>query len=169
MADKVQPRMDESLKLVEETTDCIRGVMADLRSPVLDDYGLVAALQWYGARFARRTGIEVTVKGEPLTPRLSPQIENTMFRIAQEALTNVAKHANATQAEVTVEEANRLVRLRVSDNGMGFDPELLSSPCEEWGWGLLTISEWAEASGGRCDIDSALGTGTRIIVELSRS
>ena len=98
----VRERLDDTLALVKQTTQRIRDVMADLRPPVLDDYGLTAALDWYGRQFASRTGVTVTVQGEKLAPRLDAPTENALFRIAQEALTNVAKHAQAAQVIMTV-------------------------------------------------------------------
>ena len=145
----VRSRLDDSLSLVEQTTERIRGVMADLRPPVLDDYGLVAALHWYTERFTERTSIAIAVEGEEPLPRLAVHIENALFRIAQEALTNVAKHAQATQVTVTVAAEDGTLRLAVADDGIGFDLAHLTEPDGGRGWGLLTMSERAEAVGGR--------------------
>jgi signal transduction histidine kinase len=164
----VRSRLDDSLSLVEQTTERIRDVMANLRPPVLDDYGLMAALQWYGEQFARRTGIAVAVEGEEPAPRLAAHVENALFRIAQEALTNVAKHAHATHASVTVELDGGTLRLIVADDGTGFDPAHLAEPNEGQGWGLLTMAERAEAANGRCCIESTPGQGTQVLVEVTR-
>ncbi len=168
VADLVRSRLDDSLALVEQTTERIRGVMADLRPPVLDDYGLVAALRWYGAQFASRVDIAVTVRGEEFIPRLAVSVENGLFRIAQEALTNVARHAQATQATVTVEVDGETVRLVVADDGVGFDPARVTGPDERRGWGLLTMAERAEAVGGSCRVESHSQQGTRVVVEVAR-
>jgi PAS domain S-box-containing protein len=161
-------RLDDSLRLVEQTTERIRGVMADLRPPVLDDYGLVAALRWYGAQLASRTSIAVTVQGDELIPRLALPVENALFRIAQEALTNVTKHAQATKATVAVEVDDETVRLIIADDGIGFDPASVTGPDGRRGWGLLTMAERAEAVGSRFRIESRPGQGTRVIVEVER-
>jgi len=161
-------RLDDSLSLVEQTTERIRNVMADLKPPVLDDYGLVAALRWYGAQFSSRTGIPVYVQGEEPLPRLTPHVENTMFRITQEALTNVAKYSQATKVTVIVEAEKKTVLLIIMDNGIGFDPTQLNKPNKASGWGLLTMSERAETIGGYFRIDSRPGQGTRIVVEVAR-
>jgi len=168
LASPMRSRLDDSLALVEETTERIRGVMAELRPPVLDDYGLVATLHWYGAQFASRTGIAVTVQGEEPLPRLAPPIENALFRITQEALTNVAKHAQATRVTVTVEADEEAVRLIVADDGIGFDPTRLVTPDERQGWGLMTMRERAEAVGGHLHVESAPGQGTQVIVEVQK-
>jgi signal transduction histidine kinase len=162
----VRSRLDDSLSLVEQTTERIRDVMANLRPPVLDDYGLVAALQWYGEQFTRRTGI--AVEGEEPAPRLDAHVENALFRIAQEALTNVAKHAQATRASVTVEANGGTLRLVVADDGTGFDPAHPVEPDGGQGWGLITMAERAEAVNGRCCIESTPGQGTQIAVEVTR-
>jgi two-component system sensor histidine kinase UhpB len=172
----VRSRLDDSLSLVEQTAARIRDVMADLRPPVLDDYGLVAALHWYGEQFARRTDIAVVVEGVEPVPRLAARVENALFRIAQEALTNVAKHAQATHVTVTVEVDSGTLRLVVADDGIGFDPSALlragpahlAQPDGSRGWGLLTMTERAEAVGGRCCFESDPGQGAQVIVEVAQ-
>ena len=161
-------RLDDSLTLVEQTTQRIRDVMADLRPPVLDDYGLVAALKWYGRRFTLRTNIVMRVNGKELSPRLSPRLENVYFRIAQEALTNVTKHAQATMVIATVEERNGSVSLTIADDGIGFNPAHDAKGEGNQGWGIITMMERAEAEGGRCRIESGSEGGTRVIVEVNR-
>jgi signal transduction histidine kinase len=158
-------RLDDSLALVEQTAERIRHVMADLRPPVLDDYGLMAALRWYGEQFTSRTGLTVTVQGEKLNPRLAAHVENGLFRIAQEALTNVSKHAQAGRATVTLEVNGETVRLVVADDGIGFDAV---EPDDQPGWGLLTMAERAEAVDGSCRVESRPGKGTRVVVEVAR-
>ncbi|GAH38377.1 unnamed protein product, partial [marine sediment metagenome] len=89
-------------------------VMADLRPPVLDDYGLIAALRWYGQHFAWRTEIEVSVIGEEPVPRFPDRVEIALFRITQEALTNVAKHSQATEVIVNLEMAKNILLMSKS-------------------------------------------------------
>jgi PAS domain S-box-containing protein len=161
-------QLDGSLKLVEETTICIRDLMAELRPPVLDDYGLLAALRWYGEKFSDRTGVIMVLKGEELTPRLPLEVEATLFRIAQEAMTNVVSHAQANRVTLTLEEVTGGARLTIADDGRGFDLKVLSQLKERTGWGLITMRERAEAVGGKLKVESAPGEGTRIIVEVPR-
>ena len=161
-------RLDDSLSLVEQTTQRIRDVMVDLRPPVLDDYGLVAALKWYGRRFNQRTNIVMSVNGEEPSPRLSPHLENVLFRIAQEALTNVTKHAQAAKVEVTIEECSGIVSLIIADDGIGFDPAHDAEGKGNQGWGIITMMERAEAEGGHCRIESRPVGGTQVIVEVKR-
>jgi signal transduction histidine kinase len=165
--DIVRARLDDSLALVEQTTERIRDVMANLRSPVMDDYGLVAALQWYARQLSSRTNIDVAVKGQEPVPRLASRIENALFRIAQEALTNVVKHAQATRATVRVEADAGTVRLVIADDGSGFDPGRLKTRDGRLRWGLLTMTERAEAVGGHCRIESHPQMGTQVFVEVT--
>jgi PAS domain S-box-containing protein len=164
----IRARLDESLSLVEQTSERIRDVMASLRPPMLDDYGLVATLHWFGALFSRRTGIAVTVDGVEAVPRPAAPVENALFRIAQEALTNVAKHAQATQVTLRVAVDTETLRLVVADNGVGFHPAHRAELDGSRGWGLLTMAERAEAVGAHCQVASQLGQGTRVVVEVPR-
>jgi two-component system sensor histidine kinase UhpB len=164
----VRYHLEDSLSLVEQTTERIRDVMADLRPPVLDDYGLVAALRWYGEKIARRIEIPITVEGEEPSPRLDSHVENALFRIVQEALTNVTKHAQASFVKISVDVEGAILRLTLVDDGVGFDPEDITQPENERGWGLLSITERAESVGGQCRIISSPNQGTRVIVELPR-
>lgn len=165
-SDSVRSCLDDSLSLLERVTERIRTVMANLRPLALDDYGLVAALLWYGDQLAKRTGICITVEGEELSPPPAARVENTLFRIAQEALTNVAKHAQATRATVTLEEDNGSLRLVIVDDGIGFEHPHSAEFEEQRGWGLLTMAERAEAVGGYCRIESVPRKGTQVIVEV---
>ena len=153
---------------MQQTTEFIRGVMADLRPPVLDDYGLLAALRWYGAQFASRTGVEFALHGQTLSPRPPALVETALFRIAQEALTNVGRHAHATHVVVKLEATDTLVRLAVVDDGVGFDPATVQVRASGRGWGLLSMTERAEAAGGHAWVESRHGEGTRVVVEVPR-
>jgi PAS domain S-box-containing protein len=161
-------RLDDSLALVVQTTERIRDVMADLRSPVLDDYGLLNALRWHGQQFSARTGIAVSVQGTEPTSSLTARTESALFRIAQEAMTNIAKHAQATQVTVTLEADDEGVSMCVADDGIGFDTVETDAGGRRRGWGLLIMSERAEAVGGRCCVESRPGQGTRVTVEIDR-
>jgi len=167
-ADVVYSRLDDSLAIIGQTAECIRNVMADLRPPVLDNHGIIAALRWYGAQVASRSGVAITVQGEEPVPRLAPLAETALFRIAQEALTNVIKHAQATQVTINLEPDGRTVRLTVADNGLGFDPAHLAVPEDHRGWGLLSVAERARAVGGYCCVESRPGRGTRVVAEVPR-
>jgi signal transduction histidine kinase len=158
-------RLGDSLKLVEETIESIRDVMAELRPAVLDDYGLTAALRWYAEQFSKRTGVATTVI-EQAPGRLPVAAEEALFRIVQEALTNVAKYARATHATVTLGVTAQASCLTIADDGCGFDSTAPEQPARERGWGLMIMRERAAAVGAELKVESAPGQGTRIIVTL---
>lgn len=162
-------RLQDSLGLITQTAERIRDVMVNLRPPLLDDYGLMAALRWYGEQFASRVDFTVTVQGSEPTPRLLGPLEDTLFRITQEALTNVAKHAQARKVIIEIDTDNEFVRLQISDDGSGFDlGEWSPDASRRKSWGLVTMIERAEAIGGYCHIESQQNRGTQILVELPR-
>ncbi len=160
-------RINDSLALISETTDSIRDVMTRLRPPVLDDYGLLSALRWHSEQFSSRTGIDVAIEGEEVDLKLSIHIESALFRITQEALNNVAKHARATKTRVVLSKKDEKVMLIIEDNGIGFDSNRLAEIKSVGKWGLRNITERAVSIGGQCDIESKPGEGTRIIVEVT--
>ena len=162
----VQAKLKDSQELIEETSTRIRDLMAELRPPELDDYGLAAALRWYGDRLTARTGLKI------FTPigniqRLPLNTELTLFRIAQEALTNITKHSRASQATIELEVEGEFARLTISDNGIGFDPTSEHSQNKGGGWGLPIMKERAETVGASFRIESESGKGTRVIIEVS--
>jgi len=164
MAAGMSARLNDSLKLVEETIESIRNVMAELRPAVLDDYGLTPVLRWYAEQFAKRTGVVTTVVEQGPTRRLSPAVEEAFFRIAQEALTNVAKYARAGKVTVTFDTTSDVSRLAIADDGCGFDSSTSKQPAKDHGWGLMIMRERAGAVGAELSVESAPGRGTRVIV-----
>jgi PAS domain S-box-containing protein len=157
--------LDDALSLLTETIDHIRDVMSDLRPAVLDDYGLPAALRWYSDRFSSRTGIKVTLAGSDF--RLDASMETALFRIAQEASTNVAKHAQASHVEVKWERREGKVSLEISDNGVGLPHSKADRDDTAENWGVLIMKERAAAVGGHCTISSGPEGGTRVGVEIA--
>jgi PAS domain S-box-containing protein len=172
MPRKVAPallkRLADAVALVEQTGSSLRDLTVELRPPMLDDYGLLSALHWYGEKFSGMTGIRVDVQGQEAAPRLAAPVELVLFRIVQEAMNNVVKHAQATEVVLTEEVDSHTVRLVVADNGVGFDQDRLGQPQGRNLWGLMTMSERAMAVGGHCRIESRPGQGTRVVVEVSR-
>lgn len=145
-------------------------IIADLRPQILDDMGLPAALKWYIQSYQQRRSLptELIVEGSPY--RLPAEYETVLFRITQEALTNIAKHARATRVVVTLSFAPHELRLSVQDNGRGFDPhQALERDGNRAGWGLLGMRERASLIGGQVRIDSSPGQGACIAVALPTS
>jgi signal transduction histidine kinase len=164
--DLIEARINDSLTLVRQTTERIRHLMSDLRSPVLDDYGLAAAIDYYAKQCAQRTGLHIAVKGDEAGLRLPPPVESTVFRIVQEALTNVVKHAQASEVVINVGVVGNRLQVSVEDNGIGYDTTNLTGTSGNHGWGLLTMTERALAIGGVCRVQSRPGLGTHVIVEV---
>ncbi len=158
-------RLEESSLLVQGTVDAMRNVMAELRPHALDDYGLPAALRTLAASFSRRTGIQVAFQGDAPATELPKPVDLAMFRIAQEALNNVAKHSNADHVEIAVKRVNGLATLSVRDNGVGFDPRRIGASNNGAGWGLLIMRERAEAVGAGFSLHAELDAGVQVLVE----
>lgn len=156
----------ESLQLVEATAESIENVMVDLRPPMLDDYGLLPALRWYADLFSKRTNIAATVSGQEPAPRLPQEIELTLFRIFQEALTNVAKHARSINARIVLRQENGTVTLTVADDGAGFATAVTAPDRDQPRWGLMSMRERIQAVGGTLRIDSVPGAGTTVMAEV---
>jgi signal transduction histidine kinase len=133
-----------------------------LRPTILDDFGLEAGLRWLAEGFSSRTKIAVNVDSA-YSGRLPDETETHLFRIAQEALTNVAKHAGASRATVSLSREAGRVQLVIEDDGRGIVPAANDS--EEIGWGMAVMHERATAIGGAMRVESH-GRGTRIVVEV---
>ena len=146
----------------------LKNLISDLRPPQLDDLGLAAALRWYVQAYAQRRAIAVQFRVEGDDSRLPPEYRTVLYRIGQEALTNIAKHAEATSAEVILLVEPDQVQLDVSDNGRGFDSQLVAQleTDRQAGWGLVGIRERALLLGGECRIDTARGAGTHLQVTV---
>ncbi|MCB0214459.1 MAG: GAF domain-containing sensor histidine kinase, partial [Anaerolineae bacterium] len=165
----IKPRLDDSLALVEEMGERIRNLMGELIPPVLDDYGLIAALQWYRRKIASRMGFTITIRAKELATRLAAPTEQALFRITQEALTNVARHAQASAVTLTVETEGSTVCLIIADNGLGFVSTGIGQKTTRERWGLMMMAERAKSVGGQCHIESTPGQGTRVVVEVPYS
>ncbi len=161
-------RLDESISRVSELTSRIREVIADLRPPLLDDYGLSATLEWIAGEFTRKQGVPVKTWIEEDIPRLPPLAEIALVRIAGEALTNVARHARARQVVLALEADEAAVRLEIKDDGAGFALDKARREAAGSHWGLSIMKERAEGAGGRFHVLSGPGQGTRILVEVPR-
>jgi len=167
-ASTVAGRLHQIAMLLEETIGAVRGVISDLRPQVLDEHGLSAALYQHAAEFEARTGLRVEVSGaEPQLP-LPRDVAIALFRIAQEALTNAAKHSGASRARVRVRKSPAGVELIVEDDGSGLLEMSEERRRDGRGWGLRMMRERAEAVGGRLALGAA-HPGTRVIVEVPLS
>jgi signal transduction histidine kinase len=145
----------------------LRQLIADLRPSQLDDLGLVAALQWYTQEFEKRYNLPTKFDIEGERTRLPSEYEIVLFRIVQEALTNVAKHAQASHVSVTLDAQPTQIQVSVCDDGHGFSPEKqLRGGTSLTGWGLLGIQERTALLGGKYEIESEPGHGTCVRAQI---
>ncbi len=143
----VLARVANSKELIRHSLDQIKLLVYDLRPSMLDDLGLLPALRWYIQSHLRGSGIEVVTDFEHAEGRLPGHTETALYRIAQETLANVVKHANATRVSLLLEIQPGYARLAIHDDGVGFDPdEVMNDRADHYGMGLLSIKERAGAA-----------------------
>jgi PAS domain S-box-containing protein len=153
----------EARGLVQDLTSRVRDLSLRLRPTMLDDLGLLPALFWHFERYTAQTRVRVHFEHRGLDRRLPPDSETAAYRIIQEALTNVARHAGVTEARVGIWLDGLTLRLEIEDEGAGFDPEaaLSSGQC----CGLSGLRQRASLLGGQCAVTSAPGAGSRLAAE----
>lgn len=159
----IEARVHDSRQLLERASAVLRDLIAELRPVALDEYGLLAGLRALGEDVERRSGLRVSIHGVEPAPRLPEEVETALFRIAQEALTNAVKHAGASTVQLSLDAGGSGVRLRIADDGCGFDPAL-RAPGPRRHWGLEVMRDRAESVGARMVVDAAPGRGTCIVV-----
>jgi len=156
-------RIEETAAIVQHVLEQVRNMSLDLRPSILDDLGLVAALRWYVGRQTDKSGLEIELRARSLEERAPPEVETACFRIAQEALTNIARHAHARRVRVEVARRDSELELVVSDDGAGFDVARARERAHHGeSFGLLGMEERATLLGGSLELTSAPGKGTRL-------
>ncbi len=164
---RLRRRLDEASDLTDKALTNIRAMTVELRPTLLDDMGILPTLRWYLGRFAERTGIQVQLDVQELPARLQLEIETTIYRVVQEALTNVTRHAHASQVHVRLACAGDEVIASIEDDGRGFDVVAWSERrSEQQTLGLTGIQERAMLLNGHAVITSQPGQGTRIEMVL---
>ena len=159
---KASERNFAMCELIDQTIDDVRGIAVRLRPGVLDDLGLTDALEWYTTDFEKRTGIACTFSHFDV-PEVNDMVATAAYRIAQEALTNVARHSNATHVDVNLQAKEGRLTLEVVDNGRGFSTQgLKESEC----LGMAGMRERASLAGGSLEIQSQPGAGTTVFFGL---
>ena len=161
---QIRSALAELRDLTVETLEGVRRLAIDLRPPMLDDLGLEAALQAHVQDFSSRWPIRATFTSSRMG-RLPPEVELVLYRIVQEALTNVAKHAKASRVEARLTRSGRTLRMLIEDDGCGFDVEATKGSRES-GLGLFGMEERLALIGGTLKVDSAVGRGTRVSAEV---
>lgn len=160
-------RLEDSSVLVESTTNRIENVMAELRPPMLDDYGLLPALQWLANQFSNRTEIRTEVKGVDEFRDILPDTEIALFRVAQEALNNIAKHAHATKVSITLSVDPPDYVMTITDDGIGLSEAASQTEAKRHGLGMMTMRERVQAVRGEFDVGPTPGGGVRVTVRVS--
>jgi signal transduction histidine kinase len=159
----VTRRLQESLQAVERVLEQVRDLSLNLRPSMLDDLGLDSALRWYTNRQAALAGLQAEFQTDPLDDRLDPVIETACFRVAQEALTNIVRHARARSVTLALRKQNGHLHLFVRDDGVGFDVEALRQQAVQGAsLGLLSMEERATLVEGVLEVKSTPGKGTEI-------
>ncbi|HTS76459.1 MAG TPA: sensor histidine kinase [Bryobacteraceae bacterium] len=157
---EVRRHVESIKKLAEASVNIIRNMTLLLRPSMLDDFGLVPALEWQAREVSKRTGLRVQVAADEASDELPDALRTCIYRIVQEALHNCARHAHARTVKVVVRQEPSRILLTVEDDGRGFDARRVR------GLGLVGMEERVTHLGGEFEIDSTPGAGTRVAVEL---
>lgn len=166
-ADGAAARVPDCVKVVDAAIAHIRAMALNLRPTMLDDLGLADALQWALDQQAKAAGWRAKLEADDILVELPADIQTACFRIGQEALSNAARHAGASEVKLRLRMVGNDLELTISDNGAGFDLERYRTPEErKKHFGLISMAERASLVGGSLEIDTAAGSGTRIRVRV---
>jgi signal transduction histidine kinase len=159
-------KIEVTQRLIEKSIEIVHGFARELRSSVLDDLGLIPALEAYIKTYTKETGVPVSFKAFADIERCGSDCRAVLYRIVQEALTNVARHAKASRAEVSIQNHNGIIRMEIVDDGQGFEVAGTSSANKTRRFGLLGMRERVEMIGGTFCIESLLGKSTTVGVSI---
>jgi signal transduction histidine kinase len=163
-AEEVGGQIDQAKDLVNELMVRVRNLSLDLRPAMLDDFGLLPTLLWHIEHYTAQTQVKVTFKHSGLErKRFAPDIETAAYRLVQEALTNIARHANVSEASVRIWTNQALLSIEVTDAGKGFDLDVMATRETS---GVTGMRERITLLGGEFRIESQVGEGTRLLAEL---
>jgi signal transduction histidine kinase len=159
----LKQRLGQTIDSLGQVLQRIRELSLELRPSILDDLGLAAALRWYIDQQTRAVDMRIEYHLEALEPRPEAEIEIACFRVAQEALTNILRHSQASVVRVTLEAGENLLRLTIQDDGIGFEPaDAYERALQGESLGVLGMRERVELTGGELKIDSTPGRGTTL-------
>jgi signal transduction histidine kinase len=156
-------KIDAMSTIIDRTIMTVKKISTDLRPGLLDDLGLSAAIEWQSEEFEKRTGIACRIKIEPKEITFDKDRNTALFRILQETLTNIARHAEATEVDISLQKQDGQIELRVQDNGRGITEEELANPQS---YGLMGLRERAILFGGNAVIQGVPGRGTTVTVKI---
>jgi signal transduction histidine kinase len=159
-APQIKEHVDKIKSVAETTVQTVRNIALLLRPSMLDDLGLIAALEWQGREVSRRSDMEVEIQSADVSEKIPDEYKICVYRMVQEALNNAARHSSAKNARVTVEQTPDKILVHVSDDGRGFDPQRVR------GLGILGMEERVRRLGGTFAIDSKPGSGTTVRAEF---
>ncbi|HUI06997.1 MAG TPA: sensor histidine kinase [Verrucomicrobiae bacterium] len=164
----LQKKIASTQRMVERSADIVHRFARELRPTVLDDLGLIPALHSFMKSFTKRTGIHI--RFTTITAGRIEQLDNAtrtvLYRVAQEALTNVSRHAQASRVEVNIEKLRDAICLKIKDDGKSFEAQRVVNSKRNTRLGLIGMRERAETVGGRFDVESAPGKGTTIRAQI---
>jgi signal transduction histidine kinase len=164
---QVKPRLEKMRELAQRTLDGVHKVIFDLRPTMLDHLGLVPALRWFAVSWLEEKGIRVTVEDNGAAQRLPSEVETALFRVVQEAIVNISRHAGARNVCIYFQFEPKMVTVRVEDDGVGFELDELSiAPGSARGLGLIGMQERVELFGGELEVTSTPGYGTQVYIRL---
>lgn len=163
---ELERKIRDTQQLVQESVEIVQRFARELRPTVLDDVGLIPALHALMKTFREQTGIRVSLSAFAAVEELIGKRRTVLFRIAQEALTNIARHAQASETEVSIQQRNGTIRMTVKDDGKGFSAERMLHAKKRKRLGLLGMSERLEMIGGTLIVESVPGKGTAIIAQI---
>jgi signal transduction histidine kinase len=166
--DALRQRLGTTYASAEATLEEVRKLIHDLRPTTLDDLGLVSAVRVHARNLLEAAGMELAFEASGFGHRRLPAaVETTVFRVAQEAITNIARHARASTAVVRLKRSDGLLTLLVEDNGVGFDPAQVTGRIEDRRLGIMGMQERAALLGGDLRIESQPGRGTRVLLAVA--
>ncbi|HLI92775.1 MAG TPA: PAS domain S-box protein, partial [Puia sp.] len=161
--DQAREKLRSTISLLDNTIQTVRRIATDLRPSILDDLGLIAAIEWQSQEFQKRSGIRTTFTSSVAEMDFPPEMSIGMFRICQESLTNVARHASASNVSITLDQAGGEVRLVIADDGKGLDPERADNGKT---LGLLGMKERALMMGGRLEFGNGEKNGLQLVLTV---
>jgi len=156
---KLVTQIKSITELIDSTLDRVKQISRDLRPDLIDDLGLVSAIEWHASEFLKRTGVDYVLALPKEEIALDPDLSLSIFRVFQEAVTNVVRHAKATKIKISLKKTNSLLKLVVQDNGIGIEEKVLASPTS---LGLIGMQERMHTWGGEVEINGVRGKGSTI-------
>ena len=159
----INKKFDDAISLIDAAVQSIRQIVSELRPSIIDDLGLNAAFEWQIADFSKRMNIEVQYQNDCDDADIDSETSIGLFRILQESLTNITRHAHAKKVVISITKTKEMIWLMIQDDGKGFD---LSAKQADLTFGLLGIKERTYMMKGDCQIASKPGKGTSVSIQI---